>query len=355
MNSFSIRSTVALLVILFWGSALMAEETPKKIVIVHSYEKDHICGQPQHDGVLEALAAAGWTEDKNLKVESFFMDTKKTYTSPEQIEERGRLALEMIQTAKPDVVVTVDDNAARTVMIPLANQTPVVFSGMNGQPEKYNDFKHFMENRKHPGGTVTGVYEKLHASTSIKVLQAVLPEMKKVLAIVDTSPTGKAITTQLQLEFKEQPPVVPCDIVTVSSFEEFQELILTKVNEDDDISAIYSMVLSIKDAEGKTYTAPDVFRWQLANCQKPSMALNYFFAKLGLFGGAAVDFKAMGKQAGEKVARILSGTPAGDLPIEDARKYAIVFNTARAKRLEIEIPFAILGAADFVYDTIPLE
>jgi hypothetical protein len=34
----------------------------------------------------------------------------------------------------------------------------------------------------------------------------------------------------------------------------------------------------------------------------------------------------MGKLAGQKDAKILSGTKAGDLPIEDAPDYAIVFN-----------------------------
>ena len=63
----------------------------------------------------------------------------------------------------------------------------------------------------------------------------------------------------------------------------------------------------------------------------------------------------MGKQAGEKGAKILNGQKAGNLPIEDARKYAIVFNTERAKELGIQIPFEILGAADFVYDEIELK
>jgi len=34
----------------------------------------------------------------------------------------------------------------------------------------------------------------------------------------------------------------------------------------------------------------------------------------------------MGKLAGQKDAKILSGTKAGDLPIEDAPDYAIVIN-----------------------------
>lgn len=80
------------------------------------------------------------------------------------------------------------------------------------------------------------------------------------------------------------------------------------------------------------------------------MALNYFFSKIGLFGGAAVDFTAMGKLAGLKAGRILKNEPAGSLPIESAPDYAIVFNVARAKTLGINIPDALLTAADQVYN-----
>jgi ABC-type uncharacterized transport system substrate-binding protein len=79
------------------------------------------------------------------------------------------------------------------------------------------------------------------------------------------------------------------------------------------------------------------------------MSLNYFFSKLGLYGGAAVDFTSMGRMAGEKVARILNGEKAGSLPIEDARDYAIVFNQRRARQLNIAIPTPLLTAADHVY------
>ena len=79
------------------------------------------------------------------------------------------------------------------------------------------------------------------------------------------------------------------------------------------------------------------------------MALNYFFSKLGLFGGAAVDFKSMGFLTGKKAGQILNGTSAGMLPIENAPDYAIVFNVTRAKQLGIEIPAPLLTAADHIY------
>jgi ABC-type uncharacterized transport system substrate-binding protein len=69
---------------------------------------------------------------------------------------------------------------------------------------------------------------------------------------------------------------------------------------------------------------------------------------MGLFGGAAVDFFAMGEQAGRMVAAILQGTPPGEIPMEEARRYALAFNVDRARRLGIQIPEDVLLAADYV-------
>ncbi len=79
---------------------------------------------------------------------------------------------------------------------------------------------------------------------------------------------------------------------------------------------------------------------------KPELALNYAFVNLGLFGGAAVDFSAMGEQAGDMVGSVFNGDSIGDISIEDARRYALAFNLVRAKKLNIIIPDEILLASD---------
>jgi ABC-type uncharacterized transport system substrate-binding protein len=341
-------------VILLFCSGVAFGEKSKDVVIVHSYEKDHVCGQPQEDGVIRAIRESGLKIGEDVEIHSFFMDTKKTYTKPSEIQERGRLALEEVRKINPVVVVTIDDNAARTVMLPLvSSDIQVVFCGMNGQPEDYDKKRHFMESRGKPGANVTGVYEKLQLVMSLGVMKGILPDLKKVIGVTDYSPTGNAITRQFEKEMKEQASPVGFEIVRVKDFDEYKKVIQS-ANENMQIGAIYPVALLLNTSDGKTYTAPDIFKWTIKNSKKPEIPLNYFFSKLGLFGGAAVDFKAMGYQAGSKVVKILKGSKAGALPIEDAYKYALVFNLARAKELGINIPFEIVGAADFVYEDILL-
>ena len=330
-----------------------AEGEQARVLVVHSYGSQHVCGRPQGDGVAAALAEHGWHRGRNLDLRSVFMDTKKVYTTPEAIRERARLALRTVEEFKPHVMVVLDDNAIREVMLPLVDREglSIVFSGMNGQPVDYDKKVKFLQSVKAPGHNVTGVYEKLHLVKSLRVMAAALGDLRPgdhVVGITDYSPTGNAITRQFELELAGASPELGWKLRRVNDFEEYKTLI-SELNADPRVRAIYPAALKLKTADGETFAAGSIFDWTITHSKKPEMALNYFFSKMGLFGGAAVDFTAMGHMAGRKTAQILNGTQAGAIPIEDATDYAIVFNLRRALGLGIDIPKPLLTAADQVY------
>lgn len=326
----------------------------KKLFIVHSYEKGHICGQPQHDGAIEGLARSGWIVGENLDVRAYHMDTKRVNNTPAQIQHQAELARQEIEQFQPDAVLTLDDNAFKTIALsPSMSGRSFVFSGMNGQPEEYNSQRAFMNSRGHPGGMVTGVYEKLHVREAVRVM-SIMHDLKEILILVDQSTTGKAIARQVDIEMSLPEKIssrVPAYEVTrrsVRSWEDFQEVI-AQVDSDPGIGAIYLGTLLLRDAEGQTYTAEEIIDYYVAHSRKPAIGLNYAFIKQGLYGGATVDFFAMGRLAGQKIARILSGAKPGELPIEDAPRIALVFNLVRAEAIGLEIPSDILMAADEVF------
>lgn len=324
----------------------------KRVLIVASYEENHVCGGPQEEGIIKGLSREGWFEGMNLYVKRYYMDTKRKNTTPELMNKEASAASKMIDSFRPHLIITVDDNAFREVGLPFSGQThmPIVFSGMNGQPEKYDGRVEFMENREKPGGNITGIYEKLYLVRSIKVMKSALnnPRQNKIIGITDFSPTGKAIAAQFEDEIRELNGDVAWELTKVRDWNEYTAMI-RKINNDDSVLAIYPVALTLKVSDTVTYTAPEIFKWTVENSTKPEMALNYFFSKVGLFGGAAVDFKSMGFATGKKAGKILNGKNPGDLPIEDAPDYAIVFNLKRAKMLGIEIPLPLLTAADFIF------
>lgn len=339
------------------GGIAAAATDKARVLVVHSYGSTHVCGGPQGEGVAQALAERGWREGENLELRSVYMDTKKVFTTPEAIAERGRLALQAVEEFKPQVVVVLDDNAAREVMLPLVGRKDiaVVFSGMNGQPADYSAKANFLESLDAPGHNITGVYEKLHLLKSLRVMAAAIGDLMpgdKVVGITDFSPTGNAITRQFEIELAGSTPKLGWELRRVKDFEAYTALI-EKLNTDKQVRAIYPAALKLATANGETYAAGQIFDWTIKHSTKPEMALNYYFSKIGLFGGAAVDFTAMGRMAGLKAARILGGESAGAIPIEDAADYAIVFNLKRANELGINIPEPLLTAADQVYRPKP--
>jgi len=335
-----------------------AVNPPKRIYIVQSYEAGHVCGEPQAEGELQSLASGGWVVGRNLAVKTYYMDTYIVNTSPEAMRAQGQKALQEISEFKPDLIFANDDAAISQVMMALIDgSVPIIFSGMNGQPEMYNERKHFMENREHPSGHVTGIYEKLYAAQAVKVMEQAVPGLRgaKVVMITDHTPTGNGLTKQFEIELKGMTDV-RWEIQRVQDWSEYTALI-ERLNADPEVKAIYPVALSLPADGGRRFAAAQIYDWTLAHSRKPEMAINYFFARMGLFGGAVENFSAMGRLAGEKAVKIFNGTKAGDLPIEDGPESAIVFNVKRARDLGIAIPPRVLAAANAVYkdDLLPLE
>lgn len=340
------------------GAATAQSLQGKRIYIVQSYEKGHVCGEPQAEGILDALASNGWRVGRNLTVRSYYMDTYRTNAAPEAMKAEGQKALAEIAEFKPDIVFVLDDAAVRQVMLPLIGRADVsvVFSGMNGQPEIYNEPTHYLDSRERPGSNVTGVYEKLYAAQSLKVMDQAVPELRngKVVMITDASPTGNGLTKQFELELKDSD--IKWEVRRVKDWGEYTALI-TSLNDDPAVKAIYPVALTLPVEGGGRYAAAQIYDWTIANSRKPEMAINYFFARMGLFGGAVINFNSMGRLAGKKAAKILAGTKAGDLPVEDAPDYAIVFNLKRASDLGIQISPRVLAAASAIYrdNLVPLQ
>ena len=328
----------------------------QKVFFIHSYDSNNVCGVPQQTGAVNMLKKLGFEEEKNIKYETFYMDTKKTYTSPEQQKERGKIALSMIKEFDPDVVMVIDDNAVRHVMLPLVDtKYQVVFSGMNGQVEDYDKIVEFMETREKPGHNITGVIEDMHFAESFRLMQRIIPAFKKVVFIADRTPTGNALSNAIKINIQQNPAFpVEVEVRRVGTFGEYKDLI-REANKRQDIQAIYPIAVGL-DAPPpqKRVVAQQIFAWTLKNSIKPDVAGTFFFCKFGILGGATVDFPSMGGEVAVKIARILSGEKAGNIPIENCKRFAIAINLARAKQLGIQIPYEILGAADHIYKVMGL-
>ncbi len=324
--------------------------SPIRAYFVHSYENDHVCGVPQGEGV-EGVLKEKFGD--RLVIKKHFMNTKTVNGTPARMKRDASRVLQVIDQFKPDIVFTIDDNAFREVGLKLVDRDfPVIFSGLNGQPETYNRAVQFLNDQGRPDSNITGVYENLHFETAVNVMKGVNPNLSKVIALLDESPTGRAIRVQLQKEIDGGRIDIQVTFKHVGTMSAFRQAI-AEINADDTIQAVYPVVLSVAGESNARVGFKDTLKAFLEDSKKPGMALNFAFARLGLFGGASVDFSAMGRQAGQMGIELLNRKPIGRLPIQSAQEYLITFNILRAKMLGIQIPDELIGAA-IIYDDMAL-
>jgi ABC-type uncharacterized transport system substrate-binding protein len=312
------------------------------VFIVCSYRPENVCGADQELGIRERLSERF---GHGIRIETHYMYTKTVNRDARKMAQDAQVALKKIESCNPDLVYTVDDNAFREVGLKLVGRPfPVVFSGMNGQPSLYNSMVQFLDDQGRPSANVTGVYEKLHVKASLNVMKQILPSQRRVVALLDDTPTGAALEVQLLKELEHNNTGVSVDIRRVRDMTEYGEQI-DRIERDDFVDAAYNMVLSIEQAPGQFVDYRRTFAEYIRRCTKPSHALNFAFARQGLFGGASCDFAAMGRQAAGMGMKLLDGADIRDLPIENAEAVLLTFNKARADMLGIEIPTDVLGAA----------
>jgi hypothetical protein len=78
--------------------------------IVHSYERDHVCGVPQGEGVERVLKEKF---GDRLLIKKHFMNTKTINGTPAKMKDDAQQVLQNIDQFKPSIVFTIDDNAFR--------------------------------------------------------------------------------------------------------------------------------------------------------------------------------------------------------------------------------------------------
>ena len=133
-------------------SETVAVEREYRIFIVNSYHPEYFWSARQSQGIKDALAG--------LKIVSreYFMDSKR-HPEEEWLAQQKEICLAEIAAFKPDLIFTGDDNATRTIAPHFLGQAlPVVFYGVNAEPESYGLVP--SGQRQAPGANVTGVLER---------------------------------------------------------------------------------------------------------------------------------------------------------------------------------------------------
>ncbi len=144
-------------------AAIGAGETEKKCLFVSSYHQ----GYEWSDGVERGLRAV--LEGK-CEYRQFDMDTKHRKSTREK-EQSALEAKAIIESWKPDVVITADDNAAKYLIEPYYrdHHLPFVFAGVNWTAKEYG----------FPYSNVTGMIEVAPIVPMLESAMDIVPKLRR--------------------------------------------------------------------------------------------------------------------------------------------------------------------------------
>ena len=283
-------------------------------------------GQAQQaplDALRAGLRERGWVEGRNLQI----------LTRTGDRTQAGALAAELV-AAKVEVIVAQGPMifGARNP----ADTTPLVFA-INGDPVEAG----LVPSLARPGGNVTGItaLALALAGKRLELLREVRPGLSRVVVLAN------AIHPGVQAELREtrasaQRLGVDLKYVPVSGPKDFEGAFAAIAGMD--AQGLLAFPDTLINAQAKAIAEfatprhlPTVSGW--AEFTEAGNLMSYGPSLTGYFSHLAVH-----------VSKLLNGTKAAELPVEQPTVFELVVNLQAAKAMGVAVPKALLVRADVV-------
>lgn len=301
----------------------------KKVLVVHSYH-------PELDWTIQCSRGIEAALGPDYDVEYVYLDTKRL---PETAF-KGKVneAKAAFKRFKPDLVILGDDNALRLLGPDMAaTGLPVVYFGINDNPRKY--FDRLPEN-------VTGVLERVPLMQWVRILTKIVPGAVKVLALMDSSPTSRALVVRnFGTAGRISDGGITVDYKMVSQWEEWQRIIHQRDRYDLIVIPLYH---ALRDASGSNVPYDEVIRWSSEHTFVPLFAVqDYAVGDDGVVGAYVVYGEEHGRMTGRIARSILEGVPMQDMLTPDPQQVRFYFNKKQLERFGLKLPRHIQVQAVF--------
>jgi len=364
-NSLRFFPAIGVFIVLITGAILthaapsiINTRTPKA-VILFSYRQGWWAVEDENRGIVNGLAELGYVEGRDIEIIRLYMNTKTVNKTAALKEAAAIPLLARIKAIQPDVLLIMDDDALQHVGAKLLDkELPIVFGGINlfVTDADYGWVSDTLraplaDSLERPGHNITGVLERIAISAGFNLLHQILPDAKSAIFISDKS----AVSRQLLRGAGDKAALteVPIKIVRqmfTDSYEEMQKTVLAYQDRVDSI--VMFLPWTFEDNSGRHVPQEIVVRWLLENNKRPGIAYLDILAEEGFLCGVVVDMYQQGFHAGIIAGKILGGENASAIPIVDPVANRLMINLARARQLNIDIPFEVLKNTDKVLKTM---
>ncbi|RPJ05591.1 MAG: hypothetical protein EHM28_11770, partial [Spirochaetaceae bacterium] len=305
-----------------------------RILHIMSYNSPWTWSDLQLDGFKEELS------DLDVEYEIFQMDAFRQ-NSPEWLSQKAEEARALIAKNQPDLVYTTDDYAQDLVVRHFINSgIPFVFSGVNKAPSEYGFDK---------ANNITGVLEREHFVETVKLMQSIFPEMRKIAVLFDSNISYEGVASHIREDAKSMNDIEFSQWLHLSTFAEFKQVITNLQGKVDALCVIGNS--QFRDSSGNNVDYSVVLRWLAENSRIPDFSFWEDRSYYGILCTVSVSAMEQGRVAGNMARKILvEGIAPSEIPISTSTKGQAIISLRRARDLQIipRIPASVLLASKII-------
>ncbi|MBF0190123.1 MAG: hypothetical protein HQL99_03115 [Magnetococcales bacterium] len=307
-----------------------------KIMILHSYDSDYSWVKDVNVGLHRVL-----DQHRDHSVHWYYLDTKR-HPWPEFKTNASTAMRRMIDTAPPEVIIAIDDDAQHYVTRHLIDHPTIriVFAGVNNQPADYG----FDQARN-----VTGILERLPMAALRETLLLIAQHnaMRQPLTIRFIGDRSETVLgDEKNFRAHDMTPIRVLDSRLVDTFDAWQQAVRESAGQADFlITSNYRRIR--RSATGQELVpARELIDWTERHATMPLIGTNGFFAEDG--GMLAIGTSPF--EQGEVAARLaleLIGThpPIHPPPLRVTEQFVVAMRAPLVQARHLILPRIYEAAA----------
>jgi putative tryptophan/tyrosine transport system substrate-binding protein len=304
-------------------------ERMRRIDVLMAYAESDPEGQALVAAFREGLQKFGWTESRNIRIE--------TRWAAADVELMQRFAREIVEL-RPDLVLT-QNTPTTAAMLQQTRSIPIIFA-TGSDPVGSG----FVASFAQPGGNVTGFID-MEASPAGKwlgLLKEIAPHVVRVAFLFN--PITAPFADYYLKPFKAAAPSFAVEAIAapVHDTSSLESVIAAQAREPGGgLVVMPEAFLNVHRAEVTSlaahYRLPTVYPWR-------------FYAELGGLLSYGIDLRDNYRRAALNADRILKGAKPNELPVQAPVKLNLIINLKTAKALGLTVPQTLLVSADEVIE-----
>ena len=301
----------------------------RRIGVLMAYPESDPEGQAWVAAFREGLQKLGWTEGRNVQIE--------TRWAAADVEAMQRFAKEFV-AQQPDLILS-SGTPTTTALLQQTHTIPIIFANVVDPVGSG-----FVASFPRPDGNVTGfvVSEPTMAGKWLELLKEIAPRVTRVAMLFN--PATAPFAEYYLNPFRGAAAALAVEAITAPV---------------SDTSALESVIATLaREPNGGIVVMPDAFE-NVHRAEVTSLAARYrlpavyqrrIFTEVGGLLSYGNDLTDNFRRAAVYADRILKGAKPSELPVQAPVKFELVINLKAATALGLTVPPTLLGRADKVIE-----